>query len=298
MIVNNRLKLASDKENKKLSANRGCPKKEKTIVSGQLNKTARFDVKRKSVVPTKNAKISVLKPTQQESSHSRDTVLKDTVANAHTNTVPDAALMTNNSKQDSFSSFDNLTKPSDSKCSCNTSPGIVRDVPVNGQNIECDQKIDTEKVIIEPLVAKNEILDIANMLESLQLQTPAKHISTKTPKEETKYLNIKMAGDGVCINTDGTCLTVLTPVRASRKVEKGTYFLNTKFIELGVKNVITPVRRSIRNALLIPKDSSVKKHDQIHNLLNDHDFAYVPNDVNLNISNHRLLRRISCKTVA
>jgi hypothetical protein len=208
-------------------------------------------------------------------------------------------MMTNNSKQDSIISFDNLTKPSDSKCtSCNPSPGMVRVVPVNGQNIECDQKIDIEKVISESLVVKNEILDIANMLESLQLQTPAKHISTKTPKEETKSLNIKMAGDGVCINTDGTCLTVLTPVRASRKVEKGTYFLNLKFLELGVKNVITPVRRSIRNALMIPQDSSVKKHDQIHNLLNDHDFAYVPNDVNLTISNHRLLRRISCKTVA
>lgn len=50
-------------------------------------------------------------------------------------------------------------------------------------------------------------------------------------------------------------------------------------LELGVKNVITPVRRSIRNAIMSTGDESVKKQDQIHNLLHDHDFAYVPNDV-------------------
>jgi hypothetical protein len=90
---------------------------------------------------------------------------------------------------------------------------------IDQRTLSYDHKSDDEP---ETISVKNEVMDIANMLESLQLQTPAK---PQVKKEEPKSVNLKTAGDGVCISTDGPCLTVLTPVRASRKTEKGIFLV-------------------------------------------------------------------------
>jgi hypothetical protein len=166
-------------------------------------------------------------------------------------------------QQISHVSFDSFTQASgsDFQTYCPSSEMTIQSVHTHEKTSSLDHQIHDEPEKKEHSSVKNEVIDIANMLESLQLQTPAKPLK--------KEVNFKTAGDGVCIGTDGPCLTVLTPVRASRKAEK----------DLGVKNVITPVRRSIRNATVISGDESTKKQEQIHNLLNDHDFAYVPNNV-------------------
>lgn len=160
-----------------------------------------------------DAAIKVIKPKELEIKASRPITSKITV---------NAKLGTKNSKKGSHVSFDNFTKDSASDFKTyRQSADVINDCALLDDfpainHVEQNNAVEKN----EQFTIKNEVMDIANMLESLQLQTPCK---AQIKPEVPKSVNIQTAGDGVCISTDGTCLTVLTPVRASRKVEKGNW---------------------------------------------------------------------------
>lgn len=191
--------------------NHGCPNNKKKIVVEKGNRPVTLNIKKDLVSSTKCGLGNVgkeIKPLQQSS---RPFTGKN---------VANAKVESKNSKKDSHHSLDNFAKVSDFKASAQPSHIVGHSVPVDDKPVVNHDHSDSELEKKEQICVKNEIMDIANMLESLQLQTPSKPQIKLAPKS----INIQTAGDGVCISTDGTCLTVLTPVRASRKVEKGILF--------------------------------------------------------------------------
>lgn len=201
------------KENTKSVISRACPNTQSRNVSEPLKKNISLNAnkpsapskkttlgaKGKAVKPMKNdAKTKPFPGTMTKAAHAKPDVK---APNQELNDV----------------SFDSFTQASGSDFTTYRQSEITN-AGVDDKPISHDHCSDDEPDMKEHHSVKNEVMDIANMLESLQLQTPAK---PQIIKEQPKSVNFKTAGDGVCISTDGPCLTVLTPVRASRKAEKG-----------------------------------------------------------------------------
>jgi hypothetical protein len=154
------------------------------------------------------------------------------------------------------------------------------------------------------------IKDIVELMSSLQLATPmikkAELAKPENGKEDDcievdrNESPVKLKQIGVCINEpQGSTATVLTPMRASKKDREGTQINSSAHyyrmeshgvqhnLDLGVDQVITPVRRSTRNLAktdYVPSFAqnmsvSMPQQDRIHTLLEEHAFAYVPNKV-------------------
>lgn len=147
-------------------------------------------------------------------------------------------------------------------------------------------------------------MSLVNMLSDLKLKelSPVK-VKVKLEDEQHIYYfprqqsakKIMKSRVGVPIHVQGSSVTVLTPIKASKKLQNGTLSLN---LELGVECVITPVRRSLRfhddddYTSSAAKPESVQdiggkelrnptKDEKVRQLLEEHEFAYVPNKVNI-----------------
>ncbi|KAI8896993.1 hypothetical protein BC833DRAFT_566160 [Globomyces pollinis-pini] len=138
-------------------------------------------------------------------------------------------------------------------------------------------------------IPSEDIDDMIGLMDNLKLkdtpQAPKNNSLPKPSKTVGKTPGRKTVGVPVDIGQNGSCVTVLTPVRASRKIQKGFIFVDL-FIDLGVDKVITPVRRSLRllddteyvNAHPSISDSK-KTPERVAQLLEDHGHAFVPNKV-------------------
>ncbi|KAJ2996274.1 hypothetical protein HDV02_006671 [Globomyces sp. JEL0801] len=138
-------------------------------------------------------------------------------------------------------------------------------------------------------IPSEDIDDMIGLMDNLKLkdtpQAPKNNSLPKPSKTVGKTPGRKTVGVPVDIGQNGSCVTVLTPVRASRKIQKGFIFVDS-FIDLGVDKVITPVRRSLRllddteyvNAHPSISDSK-KTPERVAQLLEDHGHAFVPNKV-------------------
>lgn len=153
-----------------------------------------------------------------------------------------------------------------------------------------------EAIVKEEKLGKST-MDLVNMLSEMKLEEP-QDVNVKaeikiesglglescnmSPPRKAKLGNQKLK-IGVPVADEGSTVTVLTPIRAKNRLKK----------ELGVEKVITPVRRSLRfhdEQDYISKVKSIDnteneggnlvddKKSKVKELLEDHEFAYVPNE--------------------
>ncbi|KAJ3367302.1 hypothetical protein HDU91_001540 [Kappamyces sp. JEL0680] len=153
-------------------------------------------------------------------------------------------------------------------------------------------------------------IDLVHLLEDLSLDHPKVKTEPPATKAECAALAVSMSPPkkttihsvkvGVPVGEEASHVTVLTPVRASRRVQSGLCRVANKS-ELGVAQVITPVRRSLRfhdDQDYVTKnkgaasaetlvDASAREgeaplastKEKVKDLLREHDFAFVPNQV-------------------
>jgi hypothetical protein len=129
--------------------------------------------------------------------------------------------------------------------------------------------------------SENIVNDLVDMLGAMSIQKepkilPETEFETEIPSLHPKTPIKKVVGVPVSARKNGSSVTVLTPVKASRKTK----------MELGVEQVITPVRRSLR---LFNQDDYVPgtqeistkapTREKVAKLLENHGYAYVPNKV-------------------
>jgi hypothetical protein len=124
-----------------------------------------------------------------------------------------------------------------------------------------------------------DMCQLTDHLSQLRVKTPFRTFverkkSQMIQNEESPSMAAKKKV-GVVTESDGSSITLLTPIKVKKKEKE----------ELGVSEVVTPVRRSRR--LNNPDDftptaSRVHAEDQkenIHLLLESHGYAYKPNPV-------------------
>jgi hypothetical protein len=148
------------------------------------------------------------------------------------------------------------------------------------RDVEYALKYEEQEIKIAPMEVKkseNVVNDIVDMLGSMTLRPvvkPETDFLTEIPSILPKTPGRKVIGVPVSARKNGSNVTVLTPVKASRKTK----------MELGVDQVITPVRRSLR---LFHEDDytagseteKVPTRERVAKLLESHGYAYVPNKV-------------------
>jgi hypothetical protein len=150
------------------------------------------------------------------------------------------------------------------------------------ESVDSDWKPSDIQFHSEPQVkSENIVNDIVDMLGAMSIRKepkslPEMEFEMEIPSMNPKTPSKKVVGVPVSARKNGSSVTVLTPVKASRKTK----------MELGVDQVITPVRRSLRlfnqeDYVAGTEGSSTQAptREKVAKLLENHGYAYVPNKV-------------------